>query len=73
MNNDLPEVTDKRVGISDFEPRAYRINDACKILQISRSHLYSLTEKELLRLIKIGGRSLVPASEIERLLNGEAS
>jgi excisionase family DNA binding protein len=64
-----PEVTYKKAA-SSFEPRAYRINDACQILQISRSHIYELISRGEIRLIKIGGRSLISATEIQRLLNG---
>jgi excisionase family DNA binding protein len=56
-----------------FEPRAYRIPDACRLLQVSRSHLYELVKRDALRMIKIGGRSLIPAAEIERLLSGKAA
>lgn len=63
------EVTGNKKSFS-FEPRAYRINDACQILQISRSHLYELIARGKIRLIKIGCRSLISATEIQRLLNG---
>jgi excisionase family DNA binding protein len=56
----------------NLKPRARRINDACVILQISRSHLYALAAKGKIRLARIGGRTVVPESEIERLL-GEAA
>jgi excisionase family DNA binding protein len=65
------EVTKKNAGNS--APRARRINDACTILQISRSHLYALASKSKIRLIRIGGRTVVPESEIERILRGEAA
>lgn len=66
-----PQVSSKKV-VSNFEPLAYRINDACQILQISRSHLYELIARGEIRLIKIGCRSLIPATEIERLSGSEA-
>jgi excisionase family DNA binding protein len=65
------EITNKKAE-SNFEPRAYRINDACQILQISRSHLYELISRGEIRLIKIGGRSLIPATEVARLSGSEA-
>jgi excisionase family DNA binding protein len=40
------------------------------MLPISRSHLYSLALKGEVRLIKVGNRTLLPASELERLLSG---
>lgn len=51
---------------------AYRIPDACRALSISRAHLYDLASKGKLRLVKIGGRTVLPATEIARIL-GEAA
>jgi excisionase family DNA binding protein len=63
-----PEVTGKKTGdAGTIAPVCYRINDACKLLSISRSHLYDLVAEGQVRLVKIGNRSLVPASEIARL------
>jgi excisionase family DNA binding protein len=47
--------------------RARRVNDACDALQISRSHLYALAAAGMIKLIRIGGRTLVPEAEIDRL------
>jgi predicted DNA-binding transcriptional regulator AlpA len=49
-------------------PRAWRVNDFCRLYGISRSTLYNMKNKDEIKLIKIGGRTLVPASEGERLL-----
>ncbi len=48
-------------------PRTRRVNDACDSLQISRSHLYALAAAGKIKLIRIGGRTLVPEAEIDRL------
>jgi hypothetical protein len=37
---------------------------------ISRSHFYELVARNEIRVIKLGYRTLVPASEAERLLAG---
>lgn len=58
--------------INALEIRAYRIPDACRVLAISRAHLYCLASKGKLRLVKIGGRTVIPATEIARIL-GEAA
>jgi excisionase family DNA binding protein len=50
------------------EKRARRVNDACAALGISRSHLYGLAARGEIRLVRIGHRTLVPESEIDRLL-----
>lgn len=49
--------------------RAYRIVDACRALGVGRSTIYKLAAEGKLRLVRIGGRTVVPASEIERLAN----
>ena len=49
------------------QQRARRVNDACDALQISRSHLYALAAAGKIKLIRIGGRTLVPEAEIDRL------
>lgn len=54
--------------INAVEIRAYRIPDACRALSISRAHLYYLASKGKLRLVKIGGRTVLPATEITRIL-----
>ena len=56
---------------SDNAPLVYSINNTCKMLSISRSTIYILASQGKLRLIKVGGRTLVPASEISRLLDGD--
>lgn len=74
MSISRPEVTGKKSGSVAYAPLAYRISDACTLMQISRSHLYALVAKGEVRLIKIGGRSVIPASEIVRLTGaGEAA
>lgn len=51
---------------------AYRVNDFCAAFGISRTTVYKLAKQKKLRLVKIAGRVLVPASEGQRLLNGDA-
>jgi excisionase family DNA binding protein len=50
---------------------AYRINEACQCLGIGRTSLYELVKSGDLKLIKIAGRTLVPRSEIERLIRAD--
>jgi excisionase family DNA binding protein len=50
-------------------PRAFVVKDACERLSIGRSHLYALAKKGTLRIVKIGGRTVVPSTEIDRLLS----
>ncbi len=52
-------------------PDAWRIGDAVQQLSISRGTLYKMAAAGQIRLVKIGGRTTVPDSEIRRLV-GEA-
>ncbi|MEZ5854366.1 MAG: helix-turn-helix domain-containing protein [Hyphomicrobiaceae bacterium] len=47
--------------------KAYRVDEACHCLKDRPNLLYALVKAGELKLVKIAGRSLVPASEIERL------
>ena len=73
MSNSTIEVTNKKKFSPELEPKAFRINDALRRLSISRSHLYQLALRGELRIVKIGSRTLIPATEIERLVNGGAA
>jgi excisionase family DNA binding protein len=46
---------------------AWRINDACAALGISRSHLYELAAAGKVRLVKIGHRTVIPDDEVRRI------
>jgi len=51
---------------------AHTIDDARELLGgISRNSIYRLNASGKLRLIKVGGRTLIPHSEIVRLLEGD--
>lgn len=51
---------------------AFRANDACRALSLGRSTLYKLINEGKLKSITIAGRTLIPRTEIERLVS-EAS
>lgn len=51
------------------EKHAYRINEACRALGISRTSLYKIAKSGEIKLVKIAGRTVVPRSEIERLVS----
>lgn len=48
-------------------PAVFTIDEAADQLRCSRSHVYSLIKRDLLRRVKIGSRTVIPASEIARL------
>jgi excisionase family DNA binding protein len=50
------------------DKRAYRVDNVCEILSISRSHFYELRAAGQLETFKLGNRTLVRAEELERLL-----
>lgn len=52
---------------SSDAPKAYRVPDACRALGVGRSTIYKLASAGKLRLVRIGGRTVVPGAEIERL------
>jgi excisionase family DNA binding protein len=53
-------------------PLAYRVDDFCKQIGISRTSFYELLKKGKIRTVLIAGRRLIPASEVERLLSADA-
>ncbi len=53
-------------------PVGYHVAEAYEMLRISRSTFDKLAAAEKIRTIRLGGRVLCPASEIDRILNGEA-
>ena len=55
--------------VSNFEPLTYRIKDACRVVGIGRSKLYELVAEGRLTIVKIGGRSVVRRTELQRLID----
>lgn len=55
-----------------LKPLAYRVSPFCRVIGIGRSTFYELVKRGEIRVVKIGGRTLVPASEAERLLSEAA-
>ena len=54
-------------------PLAYRVKEFCERVGICHSHFYKCVKLGKIRVVKVGGRTLVPASEVARLLAGEAA
>lgn len=51
-----------------LRPAAYSMAAAAEQLAISRQYLYTLVNQGKIRRVKLGRRSLIPATEIDRLL-----
>jgi excisionase family DNA binding protein len=49
-------------------PDAWRVTDALHQLSISRATLYKMAKSGEVRLARVGGRVVVPDSEIMRLI-----
>jgi excisionase family DNA binding protein len=48
--------------------QAYGMREAAERLSLSKGHLYNLIQRGQLRAVRLGRRTLIPASEIDRLL-----
>ncbi len=51
-----------------MEPLNYRVNDFSKSFGISRTSIYDLIKTGKLRVIRVAGRTLIPAAEAQRLI-----
>lgn len=49
-------------------PLAHRIPDACRRLGVGRTVLYELIKSGEITTIKIGTRTLVPESELQKII-----
>ena len=56
-----------------IRPAGFKPADAAFQLSLSRTGLYNLISRGEIRVVKIGSRTVVPATEIERLLTIEDS
>ena len=52
-------------------PIANTIQDSCSRLGIGRTLLYDLIKQGRLRPIKLGSRTLIPESELQRLISDQ--
>jgi predicted site-specific integrase-resolvase len=52
------------------KPLAYRVKPFCQRVGISPATFYKYVGLRKIRVVKIGGRTLVPAKEAQRLLSG---
>lgn len=58
--------------MTTLEPLAYSVSDACRVSSIGRTKLYALLKSGQLEARRIGGRTLIPAASLRRLIEGEA-
>jgi excisionase family DNA binding protein len=68
MTNLAVKSYDTEIDEAEIQPRAYPFNPSAKILGVSPSTLWMLARQERIKTIKVGGRRLIPATEINRIL-----
>ncbi len=59
------------------EPLTYSVNDAIRVTSIKRGKLYQLINDGAIETVKVGGRRLIKAESLKRLVgaptNGEGA
>jgi len=73
LANELVTESSRRSERAPHPPKARRVKDACSTLGISRATLYKLSLQGKVKLVKIAGRTVVPETEIDRLVSGGAA
>ena len=58
------------VTTKDVEPLAYSVGNAATALDVCPRTIWNLIERKRLRTVKIGRRTLIPASEVRGLIEG---
>ena len=56
------------MSTTSVRPAGFTPREAAEQLSISRSHLYNLISRGEIRVVKVGRRTVVPAVEIDRVL-----
>lgn len=56
------------MAVEELQPLVHRVSNASARLGVSRTTLYELIQKGQLRTIRIGGRVVVPESELQRVV-----
>jgi excisionase family DNA binding protein len=54
------------------EPLAYSIAETCRVSTLSKSQIYNLIRAGKLQSRKLGRRTLIPATSLRALIEGEA-
>lgn len=51
---------------------AYSIKEACEASSLGKTSIWNHIREGRLRVIRLGGRTLIPAESLHALINGEA-
>jgi excisionase family DNA binding protein len=64
----------REASASLLEPKFYSIKEACSLLGLSRATVYLRINDGSLRVVRPGGkrRVLIPATEVDRWMRGDA-
>ena len=58
----------------DYPPKiAYSVKEACKASSLGRTSIYAHIAAGRLKAIRIGGRTVIPATSLLTLIAGEAA
>lgn len=69
----LPKRTETNMESSNIggTPLANKIPEACRRLGVGRTSLYALVKAGEIHVIKVGSRTLIPESELQRFVEGQ--
>lgn len=56
------------MNVDVVQPRALSVDDAAKSLALGRTSVWRLIRAGQLRPVRLGGRTVIPVSEIDRVL-----
>ncbi len=51
------------------ERRGYNVSEGARIIGVGRTTMHKMIREGRIRTVKIGARTIIPKSEIDRLLN----
>ncbi len=52
------------------ERQGYNVSESARIVGVGRTTMHKMIRGGHIRVVKIGARTIIPKSEIDRLLNG---
>lgn len=61
------------MDLTELMPLAFSIKDACNTLSLGKTTIFALIKEGRLRVVRIGGRTLIPADSLRALLEKDAA
>lgn len=56
-----------------LDRQGYNVAESARIIGVGRTTMHKIIREGRVRPVKIGARTIIPKSEIDRLLNGNAA